>query len=115
MATTKLKVGAADLLEQCRQAIRETYGEDSLDREWDPLVESAVHAANPNLDPRTRATLNSQLIDYFYAKRKPVDESGNSDGLIIQLVSFGDLAENPLARVALVQSDAPALPAPPEN
>lgn len=94
----KLKVGSAELLEHCRDAIKKHYGEHAIVREWDPVVEAAIAAADPELPPLARSKLNLELLPYFYAKRKPVDENGDSkDGFVINLIQFSDSEREVLA------------------
>ncbi len=108
----KLKRTAEDLLAQCREAIAEEYPDSTPDRDWDPLVEMAVLANDPNLARPLRAGLNKELANYFYAKRKAIEHSGGDTGAQVLLVQFSPNSPNGIAVLPPTEPEQLAPPAP---
>lgn len=95
---TKLKAAGRDLLEQMRAAIAEAYPDHEFKREYDPIVEMGIFAANPDLSAAMRFSANREIAQYIYAKKRSIEGDGDIGGIRVLLVQFskdqGLLIEN---------------------
>lgn len=75
-------------VENIEKAREEDPDEDR--KEYHPIVEMALIAANPRNDVDLRHSAHKEVASYLYPKVKTVElESAGGDGLTIQIVNFG--------------------------
>lgn len=104
----KISTSADELLEMCHEAIGQAYPDATPDRPWNPLIEMAVFANDPELPRNLKAGLNKELANYFYAKKKAVEHTGDSQGTRVMLVKYSE--DNPDQIEVLGEQGAPVDP-----
>ena len=86
-----------EMLAEINRQAQEVHG-PAMTREYHPLVEMGIAAADPALPPKARADISNKLAEFFYAKKKAVEVEG-------------DFARDPTIQIMVLGSDGAAVPA----
>lgn len=76
-----------DLMDEIRQLVAKVY--PNRNRPFNPLMEIALIAANPNLPASTTYKANVELAQYFFAKPKAIETEPEAErNISIQIMQF---------------------------
>ena len=91
MAGLKLDVDATEIMQMAHEEIERLYPERT--REWHPLLEMAVYAADPGLPPNLKFQANYKVAEFLIPKKKAVEHTGDAGGLQVVLLNFSEARE----------------------
>lgn len=77
------KIDPEKLLAQLKEVVHIPTDQGGPDGKFDPLFALARLGTNPHLEDKERIACLKEVAQYVYAKRKPVDDKGDSDDKVL--------------------------------